>query len=608
MSVAHSGRFRPDIEGLRGLAVLAVLAFHFQVPGFTGGFVGVDVFFVISGFVVTSMIAAKLDVGTFTFSDFYARRAKRILPALFTTIAATLVLGVLLLNTTHLSSLAASALASASGVPNIFFWRTSGYFSLDAEYIPLLHLWSIGVELQFYLLWPLVICAIHTRKPAIWIASICVASFMAGWLLDGRQSLVFYNTPFRIFEFAAGALLIYLPKWRGGRSNILFAMALAALTFTVLRIGTDARFPTQSGLLPTAAAASLIYSGQSGIGLMTLANRPIRFLGRISYSLYLTHWPIVVFWLYAIYRPPTVLDWVLIASASVCAATVLHFTIENPLRRSRKHIIRTALPAPVLALAAVAIMVFGGFPQRISDDIFSNATGGYEGCPYPQCAHPDSSNDIQLVVIGDSHARHLYAGLISYSETHDLGFAILHYDPWCSPVTGQQEDRDYDCASRLAGQSAFISEIGPEKALLAPRWAGRKEVEGQAAASRLHELTNLDHDSIGIVLNVPEWFQNRQPAGCAIPELIIESAARCAAIARADPFYVEREAINARLAASYEWGLVTDPFKALCTATECAQISDGNPIYSDGHHLTATGSIILMNETRDELANWLLDK
>jgi len=339
--------YRPDIDGLRSIAVLAVVLFHLDLAAFEGGFVGVDVFFVISGFLITSLIVQRVESGSFTLKDFYLRRIRRLIPPLIATVAVTSVLAAWLMTPYDFVYYARSAVASLFSVSNILFFAESGYWDSASELKPLLHTWSLGVEEQFYLFWPaltLFLFAAHRRvKPLVSLALVCVGGFfLTLWVSYVNASAAFYLLPFRVFQFAAGALLLpllrALPDTKGRAWLALrafsFWLGLAAVLAAVMLLDEAILFPGWSVLLPTVGTALMLFSGQLGGAVyrpieILLSNPVSVWLGRVSYSMYLVHWPVIVLYRYEFGLELDGGEQLLLAALTLAATCVLHYGIER---------------------------------------------------------------------------------------------------------------------------------------------------------------------------------------------------------------------------------------------------------------------------------------
>ena len=296
--------YRPDIDGLRAVAVLAVVLFHADAAVLPGGFVGVDVFFVVSGFLIARLIEAECMAGVFSFAGFYERRIRRLIPALAVVFAVSTGLALALLSPSQLEHFAGSLLAANLLGANIFFWRTSDYFAVAAEWQPLLHTWSLSVEEQFYLLFPLALVTLRRfgrrNLLAVLCAVACVSLAAAVWGAVQAPVAAFYLLPTRAWELVLGALIALAPLPRSRRRAGREATALTGLALiaaATLGVTGPAAAPLAAILLAAAGTALLVHAGGCGghsVATM-LAAPPLVALGLASYSLYLWHWPLLVF-------------------------------------------------------------------------------------------------------------------------------------------------------------------------------------------------------------------------------------------------------------------------------------------------------------------------
>jgi peptidoglycan/LPS O-acetylase OafA/YrhL len=297
--------FRPDLEGLRGVAILLVLLFHAGLAGVGGGFVGVDVFFVLSGFLITGILVRERErTGRISLRAFYARRARRILPAGAVFIALTLIASAVVLDPLRLTDVARDGVAAALSIPNIrFALNAMDYFQSASPPSPLLHYWSLGVEEQFYLLWPAMLMLAmrlprHRLAASLLLVTIVVGSYVAAFYLTGASAQwAFYSLPARAWQLALGGLVAVMPSQRLPQRalSIISWVGLIAVVVAAVTVDPATPYPGLVALLPTLGAAAVVLGGDRpwSVGIV-LAMRPLRFLGRISYSLYLAHWPILV--------------------------------------------------------------------------------------------------------------------------------------------------------------------------------------------------------------------------------------------------------------------------------------------------------------------------
>ena len=358
--------YRADIDGLRAVAVLGVVFFHAGL-GFPGGYVGVDVFFVISGFLITSLILKDLRNGSFSLLDFWERRARRILPALTVVVLAVLAAGWFLLLPSDYEVLGTQIIALVLFSSNIKFWRETGYFAEAAEEKPLLHTWSLSLEEQFYLFIPLLLILLYRFRKASWVAPVLLLGAVASFALSVYGSYrapaaTFFLLPMRGWELAAGSLLAFAAPL--SRPLVRSAMAwcgLAAVLLPFFFYSSGIRFPGLTALPPVAGAALLIWSGLrlpsttfQPLPHRILALRPLVWIGLISYSLYLWHWPLFAFHKYLSFTPaPLPLALALVVASFVLAWLTLRF-VERPFRsRSVIQTRQVAFGLSVLTMGAL---------------------------------------------------------------------------------------------------------------------------------------------------------------------------------------------------------------------------------------------------------------
>lgn len=414
--------FRPEIARLRAIAVASVVLSYLKVSGFAGGFVGVDVFFVISGYLITKRILSDLEQGQFSFLDFYLRRARRIVPALLFTVAVSFLVGALWLSPQSFRALAKEATHALLSISNYEYWRESKeYFAAASEQLPFLHCWSLSVEEQFYLVWPaFLMFATRTRLvPAILL--IAGLSFVAGLFVMGRDTqAAFFLTPFRVFEFAIGALVI-LAERRGEltklASECLGLGGVAAIGASIILFDPTTAFPGFPSLLPVIGAAAVVLAG-SFTSLGKLIDRgPVLFLGAISYSLYLCHWPILFFARYILdIDSAAPCPAVVLIAAMIAVATAMFWFIEKPFQRAHRPSFRSS-PKSLLRYAGVlgaftllchVAFVQDGWSWRLSahaSELIRLQKFGMDTCkPISEmrCAFGALDGPVVLELVGDS--------------------------------------------------------------------------------------------------------------------------------------------------------------------------------------------------------------
>lgn len=379
-------RYRTDIDGLRAIAVLPVVAFHAQIPQVSGGFTGVDVFFVISGYLISSIILSEVEAGRFSLASFYERRIRRIFPALIAMLLVSSALACMFLLPAELEEYANTLVAAMFSASNFYFWSGSGYFDVAAEQQPLLHTWSLAVEEQFYLLFPLLLMAIRRVFPDRLRAAI-IALTVASFVLSVIEVLVaplraFYFPHTRAWELLLGTLLAMniLPavnaRWA---NNLISAGGLALIMLAVLTFQPSTPFPGAHALIPCLGAAMIIHAGRGAETLTSrlLSWKPLVFIGLISYSLYLWHWPLIYFqnnFSLLFSGLPGPASKALLVLGSIVLAAMSWWFIERPFRagplRPSKRVLLVMSGAATAAICGIAIGLLSsqGLPWRFSTD------------------------------------------------------------------------------------------------------------------------------------------------------------------------------------------------------------------------------------------------
>lgn len=488
--------YRPDIDGLRAVAVLGVILFHAGL-GCTGGYAGVDVFFVISGFLITGLVLKEQRADRFSLTTFWERRIRRILPALAVVVAITLALGTAILFPSELIELVKSAMAQLALGANVYFWRNAGYFDAPAEMQPLLHTWSLAVEEQFYLGFPLllIVCRrLSRRQLQAVLSSILIISFaLSAWGTYSHPTATFYLLPSRAWELLIGALLATiatdsrLPRWL---AESLSWAGLGAIAFAFFAYGSTTRFPGANALLPCVGAALLIWSN---IGERTAAGRllslgPIVAVGLMSYSLYLWHWPILVFMRYRVSDTPALdLRLAAIAASFVLAGLSWRF-VETPFRRRAKDRGQWRVFASGFAvtgglfLVSVVIWRLNGLPQRFPAEIVRFA----EQNDFPSEFETDRVEQIEagelpvvgqangaeaaFLIWGDSHAPPVAAAVREIASKYRL-WGYVAANPGITPVLGTWRPQvGKEAVKRNQAVLDFVRRKGIKTVILASDW------------------------------------------------------------------------------------------------------------------------------------------
>ncbi|MBX2804481.1 MAG: acyltransferase [Hyphomicrobiales bacterium] len=450
-------QYRKDIDGLRALAVGSVVLFHAGIPGFSGGFVGVDIFFVISGYLITRIIKDSIDDGRFSFADFYDRRIRRIFPALFAMYAATFVVGLIFLMPDELDALAESLVSSAVFFTNIHFHDLAGYFDTASTAKPLLHTWSLSVEEQFYIIWPIAILGmVRFVRPQRWLwmlsGGILISLGYAEWEIANENEVSsFFMLHARAWELMSGALLVYLPlniALNRKLRELMSSLGLALIAGSIYFLSENKDFPGVNAIFPCLGAVLVIVAGAQGQTIVSrlLGIKPLVFVGLISYSLYLWHWPLFSYWHLLMERGPALGEaFVLICASMMLAVLSWHF-IEKPFRRKGQLLsininktIRAGLASIGVAVAvAYTVAMLDGLPNRYNEDVaavYKNFVANFDDIPNSNikckskklhdCLMGTPKKKAEVLLIGDSHASHFALAIDGVLRMNNLSGQIL---------------------------------------------------------------------------------------------------------------------------------------------------------------------------------------
>ncbi|HQR49724.1 MAG TPA: acyltransferase family protein, partial [Steroidobacteraceae bacterium] len=628
------------------------LLYHADFAGFRGGFVGVDIFFVISGFLITGLILPEVVQGTFSVRSFYERRIRRIFPALYTVLAFTAVVAVLLLLPTDLKSFARSLVATTYFASNFFFNSQAGYFDTDAHSKPLLHTWSLAVEEQYYILFPLCLVAVQRylggrHKLFVWLV-VLGSLYLSVTQTPTHPDRSFYLAHTRAWELGLGALLALGAFPRAHRRVTRNAAALVGAALVVFAVGwfsAAIQFPGIAATVPCVGAALIIWSGTGGPNVVgrILQTKPFVAIGLISYSLYLWHWPLLVFAEYWTIRDLTRPEAAGVLVIAAVAAALSWRYVERPFRGKSGVLTRRAL----FAVAAAAMLVTAGlgrfvvsnagFPGRLDPTTASLMAGIDDRRPRNwKCGNRNirdvrsgdlcrvgASGDVlpSFVIWGDSHARAM-ADVVGEAAARGGRAGLLATRNGCGPLLGL--DREPDPQARRCPEfaAAVLQFIADDPALtdviLIGRWAGYAEgtryknergsgssiylrdaetrelsmTENQRVFARTLETTvdslRAHGKTVWLVSAVPE-------VGWNVPSVLarMHRQDRAFSIAPTLEEYRLRQQhvtpVLQRLQAAGKLRILS-PDEVLCQAGHCAIVESGRPLYSDDDHLSLTGA------------------
>lgn len=639
-------KYRPEIDGLRALAIIPVVLFHADISGFNGGYIGVSMFFVISGYLITSLIKRDIDAGQFSFLEFWERRARRILPALFTVMLVTLIVAWFYELPGDFKSLGDSALAQSFFASNMYFWQQAGYFDAASDTKALLHTWSLSVEEQFYLLFPgfLFLISKHGKpfRKHLIVVLLIMSLVVSAWSVTPYPTATFYLLPTRAWELLLGAWIACMqPNERVSvrvRETISW-LALIIIIIAVFMFDNDTKFPGLSALVPCGTTAMIIWANT---GYLTrvgkiLSHRLLVGIGLISYSLYLWHWPILVLADYtSTDRLSGLVKFGLIMISTLLAWLSWKF-IETPVRRRRvfntRYRITTASLATgsVIALAGLLIHYTDGFPKRMSPEVMQMAMEAAEPPRTDPCVKMTSTmvkNDElckfnavdaepELLVWGDSHAYALKPLIEEMSGEYQVPtwFASAM---GCLAVIGINTGTNQDCHNFNSAMLDVVKRHHVRNVLLVSRWA--KYVHGYEKrgewkmliedAGKKHgtsdDAKTLFNDhmmqtikqlqgagaNVWIMKQVP--FQNFKVLHRLIS--IIRNGEDAKTIGEPIDVHLARQKfVNSVLDKTQESGVhLIDPAQIMCQEKGfCRAEYNGHSLYRDNDHISSYGALHL---------------
>lgn len=633
--------YRRDIDGLRAVAVIAVVLFHFGVPGVTGGFVGVDVFFVISGFLITSIICRELEAGRFSFVDFWARRARRILPALVVMMFVSLVAGWFLLAPKDYAELGRSIHNQVIFISNLFFMRQDGYFDTASDMKPMLHTWSLSVEEQFYIFFPLLLALLSSRLKQ-WRSALLVLlliSFAASvWAVSHAPEKAFFLLPMRAWELLAGSMLAVMPTQARRISPTLAQtvslISLSLILTAVVGYDADTAFPGAAALLPVLGVVGLIWAnGQhpTVVGRL-LSTRAMVGIGLISYSWYLWHWPVLVFGKYA--NIFDLLPWQLAALflLSLALGYGSWRFVEGPFREGRllagrRSILIAGFGALIgLGLVGKSLVWENGFAWRLPPQALQFDQVRTWSPQLMNCLSDDKKNDhrapcrfgpsagaTRAIVWGDSHASALIPALKDGARQYDLSITQVGYSG-CLPFDRKENTPGCNAFNQRVEQ--LLSQAPHTDVVLVARWSlyVYGERSGDTGAS-IHdpdtgkydrsiaerffadglrakvEQLRADGHRVWLVKEVPLQDFNVPYRLSRLAMLGRPTEAEGASLAE----HMQRQAyINSvfdNIAAADPGVQLLDPTLKLCGENgKCRVELDGRSLYTDDNHLSVVGS------------------
>ena len=640
--------YRSDIDGLRALAVLAVVIYHFFPAQLPGGYVGVDVFFVISGYLITQIILSKLVTQQWSITDFYVRRIRRILPAVTVMLLMTIGVGWLFFAGTEWQELGRHIVAGVGFFSNILLYTDVNYFNADISYKPLLHLWSLGVEEQFYIGWPIALAVAYRQRRNIGylMVGVVLLSFISNIMLVARDPDAAFYLPFtRMWELAIGGLLALrglTPQTplTANQKHTLSVLGLIAIIASCWFFDKTILFPGYWALIPVLGAAALIATGPDGfVNTQLFSRRLLVLIGLISFPLYLWHWPILRFGVLFAGSPTIKL---LLIGISVGCAIISYLFVEKPLRHGRwSHIPPLAILATTMVVGVIGVsMAYGLWNSRksnLADDLaFQQAKAQVVPCarilaqPFAGvCIHHTSpqSTGSDYIVIGDSHAYALALGLVDENAPHTVtaisrngcyaAVGIDFYEQLNQTPFGCDDDQSFagvfgmletQVSTRhrtifVLGRYSMLQtgDLNPDERrrrylqLAGPRQelsdSQRATVLADALYETLRRLSALPNTTVVFVHQVPEL--DFSPKQCYYNPLraLPNSTLTCTtAHATVTQFFAPYKAALAPVLARLPAVKVYNPMPLFCDGTTCAALDKNHYWYLDATHISVAGA------------------
>jgi peptidoglycan/LPS O-acetylase OafA/YrhL len=608
--------YRADIDGLRAVSILLVVGYHAQSWLLPGGFIGVDVFFVISGFLITRIILTEVDDGTFALAKFYARRIRRIFPALAVVLAASYLIGWVILLPDEFALLGESIAAGVAFVSNLFLLRQTSYFAPDAADNPLLHLWSLGIEEQFYIFWPLILLTIfglRRRRPAI--IAIAAVSFGVSLLIFlGYKEWSFYSPISRAWELLAGGIIAErsigkseFETFRFPRAdNLLATIGILAIVGAAIGLDRSSIFPGFYALLPVLGAGLIILSPHSLVNGMLLSNPISVLLGKISYPLYLWHWPLLVYLLIVRNGVPNVVEiWAAMIVAVILSWLTYRF-VEIPIRRRRNAVPLVSFALIVVGIVGTVTYAASGFAFRFPleirevaqlspkenagfrDACFLESPGAHFG---PDCV--EAGDKPLLFLWGDSTAAALYPGLKKAETT--IPFRLARFSsPACAPILEVGSNRCNEANDIALG---FLKSSDPQIVLLHAMWDDATNLDG--LRDTIAQIRSATPGRIVILGPVPVWKRTLPNALVNIYRFRHTVADRIRSGVTGPDSDSRMEAFSRTVGVEY-----ISAWRALCNADGCLTRLGPHAkgvVTTDQVHLSDAGSAYLIDQIASSL-------
>ena len=640
-------KYRADIDGLRAIAVLLVVIYHAGFEFLSGGYVGVDVFFVISGYLITGIVYKEIKADQFQFRNFYKRRILRLMPALIFTLVLTSFFALIILLPNDLLSYGYSLLSVIFSVSNVYFWRANGgYFEGNTQEVPLLHTWSLSVEEQFYIVWPIVLIIMMKWMSEKWMLGLMLAGLLGSIFISEYVSHItfgaaYYLLPTRAFELMFGAILALSLSHIGSINKLVSELCslvgLALIAYAALVLTEASTFPGYNAVIPTLGATLLIFGGlESGNRVSQLLSFSwIVKIGLISYSVYLVHWPLIVFVRYLGLELTNAVSLTLVVM-SLALGWVSWKYVETPFRHSNKvEFLPTfkrlyVLPGVITSLFVVSVVMTSGYGFRFKENIqvmemavasqpaklrsgCHSASRNSDTLPNETCSLGDSNSEHTALLIGDSHSNH-YSGFFD-EIGKSSGIRIMDYTlDECIPVFGLNWGHNAHYANKCRKRNDVIEQYIQQNkfgyVILAGHWPSQYAVtyvyddDGKMMDADVFEETLIQQLNYTITQILasgaqPILVKDMAPSGHSSPKCAIKRELFNGDLECDIPLDLVRQrdttidSILSNVTSKHPQLIVMDPKEIVCDETLCVSTLDNIPLFLDRNHLNDMGSRVL---------------
>ena len=643
--------FEIEVNGLRGIAIILVILFHYEIYPFTGGFVGVDIFFVISGYLIGKIIENQ----TFSinnYKNFLLNRIRRIFPGLIFLILFSFIAFSTILSPEHFINFSDSIIGNLLLIPNFYFWTQSNYFDISSYFKPLLHTWSLGVEYHFYIIWPIIVWFISfffrklIYKNIFLILFIILSIFINSYIISvgpifenkflyGKyvSDTIFFLSPFRIFEFIFGYFLsINKKRFKNLIINeVIFILGLLFILYSALSFNKNTLFPGINALYPALGATFLIFAKNAYLSSIILKNSFINYLGNISFSLYLYHWPVLIFYKYYKYFEVNTFEKIICIIVSVFLGHLSYNYIEKFFLNKKINLFNKKLifGYTILIFLSIHVIQTNGWSFRLSDfekNIIANVNNKSGGVcdkrdkkiqKNVDCLFGDA-NKLDLILVGDSHGKVLYNGFKTFSKKYNKN--LITFEDFCKTYPNF-DSNIVDCNINFKLPNTII--IGKKfYDYQMPSYElnkiAKKYVKKIQDLEKNENFTNVK--KIIVIGQVPEFYSSYGDlVSCYTRPFYIDKSI-CDTYFNSEIFELKKDIvkmsqnheakkklnsflreninkINSEKLKIYFF----DPFDYFCKNDQCLQVNSGNLVYNDSTHLSVYGSNFLINSIENEL-------